>query len=76
MRRAAATLRRAEKAGVDLAAITGRLEREGVQSFCDSYHELLACIEAKVRTSGAPTPTPVEAVAHTAYGRPDTGGVS
>ena len=28
--------------GVDLAAITAELEREGVRSFCDSYHELLA----------------------------------
>ena len=29
-------------------AITAELEREGVRSFCDSYHELLDCIEAKV----------------------------
>ena len=34
-------------AGIDLAAITTELEREGVRSFCDSYHELLDCIEAK-----------------------------
>ena len=40
------TLRRAEDAGVDLAAITAELEREGVRSFCDSYRDLLACIEA------------------------------
>lgn len=41
-------LRRAAEAGVDLAAITAQLEREGVQSFCDSYHELLACIRSKL----------------------------
>jgi len=41
-------IRRAEQAGVDLAAITADLEREGVRSFCDSYHDLLDCVEAKV----------------------------
>ena len=43
------TLRRAHDAGIDVAAITAQLEREGVRSFCDSYVELLACIEAKAR---------------------------
>jgi transaldolase len=33
--------------GVDLDAITSALEREGVQAFCDSYDELLRCIEGK-----------------------------
>src|SRR4051794_21101839 len=33
--------------GVDLDAITSQLEREGVRAFCDSYAELLRCIEAK-----------------------------
>jgi transaldolase len=42
-------LRRAEEAGIDLAALTAQLEREGVRSFCDSYHELLACVETKVQ---------------------------
>jgi hypothetical protein len=29
--------------------VTGaELEREGVRSFCDSYHQLLGCIERKV----------------------------
>jgi transaldolase len=42
------TLRRAAEAGVDLDAITAALEREGVRSFCDSYHELLACIGVKL----------------------------
>ena len=38
----------AAAAGVDLAAVTGELEREGVKSFCDSYHQLLNCIESKL----------------------------
>jgi transaldolase len=46
------TLRLAEHAGIDLAAITGALEREGVRSFCASYRELLACIEAKLQGAG------------------------
>jgi len=41
------TLRRAADAGIDLAAVTTELEREGVRSFRDSYRELLACIERK-----------------------------
>jgi transaldolase len=41
-------LRRAQDAGIDLDAITGQLEREGVRAFCDSYQELLGRIEAKV----------------------------
>jgi transaldolase len=47
------TLRRAEEAGVDLAGVTSELEREGVRAFCDSYRDLLACIETKLedRTS-------------------------
>lgn len=48
------TLRRAERAGVDLPAITARLEREGVRSFCDSYRELLASIQAKVARKDSP----------------------
>ena len=43
------TLRRAEEAGIDLAAITAQLEHEGVRSFCDSYHDLLSCVETKVQ---------------------------
>ena len=46
---AEAILRRAQEAGIDLAAITAELEREGVRSFCDSYHELLGCVEAKAK---------------------------
>jgi transaldolase len=41
-------LAQAADAGIELAALTTELEREGVQSFCDSYHELLNCIESKL----------------------------
>jgi transaldolase len=53
----AATLRRAERAGVDLAAITAELEREGVRGFCDSYRELLDCIETKLQRVAAAVST-------------------
>ncbi len=42
-------VRRARQAGIDLDAITSELERDGVRSFCDSYHELLDCIETKLQ---------------------------
>jgi transaldolase len=42
------TLADADRAGCDLDAVTLALEREGVRSFCDSYHELLDCIERKL----------------------------
>jgi transaldolase len=42
------TLAAAAAAGIDLAAVTAQLEREGVRSFCDSYRRLLDCIEDKV----------------------------
>jgi transaldolase len=38
----------ARHANVELPAITDKLEREGVESFCDSYHQLLDCIASKV----------------------------
>jgi transaldolase len=44
---ARAILSAAAAEGVDLDAITSELEREGVQAFCDSYAELLRCIEGK-----------------------------
>jgi len=43
----------AAASGADLAAVTDQLEREGVSSFCDSYHQLLACIEHKLTAVGA-----------------------
>ena len=45
---AAQVLLDAAAVGVDLAAITAGLEREGVQSFCDSYRQLLACIDREL----------------------------
>ena len=45
---AKAVLRRTRAAGIDVDAVTSELEREGVRSFCDSYHELLDCIETKL----------------------------
>jgi transaldolase len=41
-------LAEAAQAGLDLDAITATLEREGVRSFCDSYNELLRCIDSKL----------------------------
>ena len=41
------TLRRAAAAGIDLGAVTAGLGREGVQSFCHSYDELLTCVATK-----------------------------
>ena len=38
----------ARVAGIDLAAVTAELEREGVQSFCASYHELIDRIETRL----------------------------
>jgi transaldolase len=52
----AETLRRAEHDGVDLAAITSQLEREGVRAFCDSYHELLDCIASKLQRTAPAVP--------------------
>ena len=43
----------AAAAGLDLAAVTAQLEREGVRSFCDSYHQLLGCIERKIAAGAA-----------------------
>jgi transaldolase len=37
----------AAAAGIDLATLTAQLEREGVRSFCDSYHQLLDCIQRR-----------------------------
>jgi transaldolase len=47
-RGAGEVLAAAAAAGIDLAAITAQLEREGVRSFCEAYDELLGCIQRKV----------------------------
>jgi transaldolase len=52
------TLRQAQDAGIDLAAITAQLEREGVQSFCASYHELIDRIKTKTEGSLMATERP------------------
>jgi transaldolase len=52
-RAAQATLADACRAGIDLGAVTAELERAGVKAFCDSYQQLLRCIETKL---GALTP--------------------
>lgn len=41
-------LAKAAEAGLDLAAVTAELEREGVESFRDAYDELLRCIESRL----------------------------
>jgi transaldolase len=46
-------LAEAAEAGLDVPELTAELEREGVQSFCDSYNELLGCIESKLTTVAA-----------------------
>jgi transaldolase len=48
-----AVLRGAAAGGVDLEAITAELEREGVAAFCDSYRQLLSCIESKLGSLSA-----------------------
>ena len=45
---ARAVLSAAAAEGVDLEAITAELEHEGVGAFCDSYRQLLSCIESKL----------------------------
>lgn len=47
-REAERTLAAAARAGLDLDAVGADLEREGVRSFCDSYRELMRCIEVKL----------------------------
>jgi transaldolase len=47
------TLADARAAGITLSAVTAELEREGVRTFCDSYHQLLECIESKLGVVGS-----------------------
>ena len=53
---AATTLADAAAAGIDLGAVTAKLEREGVRSFCDSYRQLLDCIDRKLGTLAITAP--------------------
>jgi hypothetical protein len=39
--------------GGALIAVTALLEPEGVRSFCDSYYQLLGCIERKIAAGAA-----------------------
>jgi transaldolase len=48
---AEAVLADARDAGIDLAAVTTELEREGVQSFCASYDELIDRITTKTEAT-------------------------
>ena len=49
-------------AGPQLDRVTHELEREGVQAFCASYDELLACVEERARAVGSdPRVAPAEA---------------
>ncbi len=41
-------LGQAADAELNLGRLTAELEREGVRSFCDSYNELLSCIDSKL----------------------------
>ena len=54
IRRRRADPRRRNGGGIDLDGVTAELEREGVRSFCDSYRQLLDCIEGKLAVVGAP----------------------
>jgi transaldolase len=38
----------AQREGLDLRRITTELEQEGVDAFCDSYDELLDCVESRL----------------------------
>jgi transaldolase len=49
---ARAVLRGAAAEGVELETITRELEEEGVKAFCDSYEQLLSCIESKLASLG------------------------
>jgi transaldolase len=46
--RAEEILRQAQAAGIDLPALTAQLTDNGVRAFCDSYKQLLSCIETRL----------------------------
>jgi transaldolase len=42
------TLADTSEAGIDLFSLTNDLERGGIESFCDSYRQLLDCVQSKL----------------------------
>lgn len=46
--RADEILRQARAAGIDLPKLTAELTDDGVRAFCDSYEQLLSCIETRL----------------------------
>ena len=46
---ARATLSRLSQLGIDLGAVTAKLEKEGVAKFIDSWHSLVATVETALR---------------------------
>ena len=46
-RRAEEILHRARAAGIDLPVLTAQLTEDGVRAFCDSYEQLLSCVETR-----------------------------
>ena len=42
------TLADATAAGIELPEVTAELEREGIEAFCTSYHELLDCVRSEL----------------------------
>jgi transaldolase len=46
--RAERTLADAAANAIDLPTVTEELEREGIEAFCDSYHQLLDCVQSKL----------------------------
>ena len=53
-----------------LDAITAELERAGVESFCQSYEELLDCIESKLAAIALEAPTAAPPTAGPTRGGP------
>jgi transaldolase len=49
-------LEEAASAGLNLAAVTDQLERDGIHAFCRSYQEILEHVDAKVAQVPAPEP--------------------
>jgi len=54
-------MRRLETLGIDMGAVTKRLEVEGVKSFADSYDTLIGSVDEKIRRLKQQTPTAVPA---------------